>query len=213
MTKAADKAYKTIGKLILNGHFKPGDHLSEEDLSEASGVSRTPVRDALRRLENEYFVVIRPNHGAQVAVWNAHDIEDLFEMRARLEGMAAARAAERRDASDLQKLAKCVEKIDVVINSDERPDVSQFLEYNRRFHHAVFDAARSPRLKAINLNLVAPAVVARTAEFFTHADLIRSNAHHRDLSDAIAAGEAQLSETIMRTHILAAAHSYKKFAK
>ena len=208
LSKAADRAYDTIGGLILGGHYKPGDRLSEEELSRLCGVSRTPVRDALRRLAAEYFVVIRPNQGAQVAVWKRQDIEDLFHMRALLEGMAAARAASRRDEACLAHLDRCVERIDKAVNAEPEPNVAQFLADNTAFHRAILEAADSPRLSATLGNLIAPAIVSRTADHYSRADLRRSNEHHRELIEALRNRDAQLADSIMQVHIRAAANSY-----
>ena len=210
MANAADRAYEKIGELILQGQYKPGDRLSEEELSKISGVSRTPVRDALRRLEAEYFVVIRPNQGAEVAVWSARDIEDLFNMRAMLEGMAASRAAERRSEEDIVTMQACVDGINLVINNRRKFDVDAFLTENKKFHRAMLAAARSPRLSAAISNLIAPAVITRTAQFFTRDDIERSNSHHQDLLEAIHLGDREVAESIMHTHIRTAARSYKK---
>ncbi|MEL7198548.1 MAG: GntR family transcriptional regulator [Pseudomonadota bacterium] len=208
LSKAADRAYDTIGGLILGGHFKPGDRLSEEELSRLCGVSRTPVRDALRRLAAEYFVVIRPNQGAVVAVWKRQDIEDLFHMRALLEGMAAARAASRRNDDCLIQLEQCVERIDKAVNAMPEPDIAAFLAENTAFHRTILDAADSPRLSATLASLIAPAIVARTAEHYSQADLRRSNEHHREVVEALRNRDAQLADSIMQVHIRAAANSY-----
>ena len=210
MANAADQAYEKIGQLILSGHFKPGDRLSEEELSRFSGVSRTPVRDALRRLEAEYFVIIRPNQGAEVAVWSARDIDDLFHMRAMLEGMAASLAAARRNQGHIDALEACVDEIDLVLEARGDIDVAKFLSENKQFHLALIDAACSPRLRSTISNLIAPAVVARTAETFSKADLLRSNTHHRELVEAIRVGDRDLAEAIMRAHIHTAARSYRQ---
>lgn len=208
MAKAADQAYEKIGQLILEGHFKPGDRLSEEELSRLTGVSRTPVRDALRRLAAEYFVVIRPNQGAAVAIWSKRDIDDLFQMRAMLEGMAAARAADRRTDEDIELLDECVRNIGGVLAADGPPDVDAFLTENKKFHQGIINAASSPRLSASISNLIAPAVVANTARKFSSADMARSNAHHKELLDAVRDGDRELAEAIMHAHIRAAAKSY-----
>jgi DNA-binding GntR family transcriptional regulator len=208
LSKAADKAYEAIGRLILDGQYKPGDKLSEEELSRLCGVSRTPVREALRRLEAEYFVVIRPNQGAMVAVWTRRDIEDMFHMRALLEGMAAARAASRHDAACLVRMQQCVERIDIAVNAQPEPNVESFVSENTVFHRIILDAADSPRLRATLSNLIAPAIVTRTADKYSVADLRRSNEHHRELIDALKNRDAQLADSIMQVHIRAAANSY-----
>jgi len=88
MSGASEKAYQEIRRRLLAGDFEPGARLSEQDLSDECEVSRTPVREALRRLALEYFVSIKPNRGAFVIDWSREDIADMFEMRATLEGFA-----------------------------------------------------------------------------------------------------------------------------
>ena len=210
MANAADQAYEKIGHLILKGHFKPGDRLSEEELSRLSGVSRTPVREALRRLEAEYFVIIRPNQGAEVAVWNARDIDDLFEMRALLEGLAAAHAAERHSPENISILETCVDKISHALDRNKAPATAIFLKENKKFHLVMMEAAGSPRLSAAVANLIAPAVIARTAGSYSKEDMRRSNGHHRELVEAIRDGDGALAEAVMQSHIRIAARNYRQ---
>lgn len=88
MSKASQKAFTAIRGKILSGEFPPGSHLKEEELAEVCGVSRTPIRDALRALAGEDYVKIVPNHGTYVSQWSSSDIEDIFALRAMLEGYA-----------------------------------------------------------------------------------------------------------------------------
>ena len=104
MSKAADRAYDWVRQRILSGEYPPGSHLKEERIAEDSEVSRTPVREALRRLSNEHFVKFVPNQGAFVATWENDDVEVIFELRAMLEGYAAQRAASRISEEQIREL-------------------------------------------------------------------------------------------------------------
>lgn len=209
MSKSTDKAYAAIRDMIVEGRFQPGDHLSEEHLSAEIGVSRTPVREALRRLEGDYFVSIRANRGARVIGWDAGDVEDLFQLRAIVEGFAARCAADRASAEDIAAMRVEIEEIDRALTARARPDIERFLAANSRFHALLSGAARNSRVSEIIKSLVAQAVVVRTAKRYTREELQRSNFHHREMLDAIEAGDGALAETVMRSHILAAGKAFK----
>ena len=104
MSRASDRAYAGIRSMILSGELPAGAPLGEEALAERCGVSRTPVRDALRRLEAELLVKRNETQRSFVADWSLGDVADAFELRAMLEGHAARRAAERMDDATLQRL-------------------------------------------------------------------------------------------------------------
>jgi len=210
MSSSAEKAYEQIREMILDGVFRPGDRLSEEQLSEVMGMSRTPVRDALRRLEKDYFVTIRPNRGARVRGWDDADIEDLFQLRAITEGFAARRAAERASARDLDELRAQISKIDEALADPANVDIALFLEANGIFHQVICKASGNMRLRDMIETLVAQAIVVRTAKGFDYDDLQRSNQHHREMADAISMQDGELAESIMRTHILAAGLTFRK---
>jgi DNA-binding GntR family transcriptional regulator len=213
VSKSSDKAYAAIRDMIVEGVFAPGDHLSEEHLSAEIGVSRTPVREALRRLEGDYFVSIRANRGARVIGWEAGDVEDLFQLRAIVEGFAARCAAERASAEDIAAMRAEIAAIDKALSGRAQPDIDRFLAANNRFHQLLSGAARNSRLSDIINSLVAQAVVVRTARRYSREELERSNFHHREMIDAIEARDGALAETIMKTHILAAGKAFKTAPK
>jgi DNA-binding GntR family transcriptional regulator len=209
VSKSTDKAYAAIRDMIVDGRFQPGDRLSEELLSAEIGVSRTPVREALRRLEADYFVAIKANRGARVLGWESGDVEDLFQLRALVEGFAARCAADRASAEDVAAMRAEISEIDRALTNRARPDIERFLAANSRFHTLLSGAARNSRVSEIIKSLVAQAVVVRTARRFSKEDLERSNFHHREMVDAIEARDGALAETIMRTHILSAGQAFK----
>lgn len=208
MSGASERAYEEIRNRLLKGMHAPGARLSESDLSEICGVSRTPVREALRRLALEYFVRIEPNRGAFVIDWSREDIMDMFEMRSMMEGLAARKAAERASEQQLIDLKQIIEKIDEVAHFKNDNMMSDFLALNRQFHEIVFEASGSPRLTEIISRFVEQAVVVRTAAQFSPEDILRSNHHHKELLSAIKTKNGTLAENIMRVHILAASSRY-----
>jgi len=207
MSGASEQAYVEIRSRLLRGDYAPGERLSESELSEVCGVSRTPVREALRRLAVEYFVRIEPNRGAFVIDWSREDIMDMFEMRSMLEGLAARKAAERALPKHIDELYSII-NIELVATDSTTDRMEQFLHLNRQFHDVLFDASGSPKLTEIVSRFVEQAVVVRTAAQYSADDIARSNQHHKELADAIRARNGILAENIMRVHILAASSRY-----
>lgn len=213
MSKSMEKAYTYIREMILDGGFVPDQHLSEEQLSEEIGVSRTPIRDALKRLERDYFVVIQANRGARVRRWLEEDIDDLFNLRAMIEGFAARRAAARATDAQIRALFEQTDRIDVALQDPENIDLETFLDGNKKYHQIMCEASASVRLIDMIDGLVAQAVIVRTAQGYSFSDLLRSNMHHREMAEAVAARDGDLAESVMRAHLLAALRSYKAAQK
>ena len=147
MSRASDRAYAEIRGLILSGDAPPGAQLKEEQLAEICGVSRTPVRDALRRLEAELYVVRSDSKRAFVAEWSSEDLSEMFTLRGMLEGHAAARAAWRFTAEGMTALRACNARIEQAVLSDEQ-DIADFLEHNREFHRLIVETAQSKYLES-----------------------------------------------------------------
>ena len=168
MSRASDTAYKKIRAFILQGAVQPGMQLTEEKLSEISGVSRTPVRDAVRRLENEMLVVRSASKRISVANWSDGEIDEMFTLRAMMEAHAAERAAARMDPDALNALGGINEELKRAVNKT-KPDITAFLEANRRFHDLILECAASPRLSAMLPALVEQPVVRQTANQYSRS--------------------------------------------
>jgi DNA-binding GntR family transcriptional regulator len=207
MSRASDHAYAAIRGLILSGELAPGSQLSEEALAERCGVSRTPVRDALRRLESELFIRRSESQRSFVAEWSPGDLEDAFELRAMLEGLAARRAAQWISPLQLEQLRSHNRRILEAISANE-PDVLRFLEHNREFHAIVLEAANSSRLAAALALLIEQPVVWRTAQSYGRDNLQRSHHEHEELLAAFTRGDGEWAAAIMTGHIRRAFHAY-----
>ena len=208
MSKAADLAYERIRQRIITGHYVAGAHLKEEQVAEDAGVSRTPVREALRRLDAEHLVKFVPNRGAYVASWTSSDIEELFILRAMFEGHAAFRAATRITPAAIAELEKCVTDIDAQMPGQTERQRLAILEANQRFHAIVLESAHSERLKKALSWLVETPIILKTFERYTARDIERSNHHHREMIDAFKAGDARWAQNVMDTHLRAAFRRY-----
>lgn len=207
MAKASDKAHETIRAMILSGELSPGEQLSEEALAERCGVSRTPVRDALRRLEAELLVRKNDSQRSFVADWSLGDVADAFELRAMMEGYAARRAAERMDDATLERLRACNSAIYAAIRG-KSVDVSAFLEHNRDFHEIILETADSRRLTSLLGALIEQPVVWRTAQHYGREAFNRSHSEHDDLLAAFSRKDGAWAEAIMAGHIRRAFHAY-----
>lgn len=207
MSRASDTAYKKIRSFILYGEARPGMQLTEEQLAEISGVSRTPVRDAVQRLENEMLLVRSASKRLSVADWSVDEIDEMFTLRAMLESHAAERAALRMDSDSLDQLRAINTVLTEAVNRPE-PDIATFLHANRQFHDLILECAQSPRLSKLLPALVEQPVVRRTANQYSQDDLIQSAVDHDELVAAFAAKDQKWARAVMTSHIRRAFHSF-----
>lgn len=209
MTRASDQAYRIIRDRILQGHLAPAEQLREEALAEECGVSRTPIREALQRLEREHLVRRSGGQRAYVADWSIDEIEEGFVLRAMLEGRAAERAASRIGAGGIALLQRCNDSVEALLAADV-PDVEGFLEQNRIFHGLLIEASGSERLAVLLGSVVEQPVVARTARQYVGGELRRSLAEHRELVRAFECRDPRWARSLMVAHIRRAFHVYRQ---
>lgn len=205
--RASDVAYDKIRQFVLSGRAEPGEQLTEEQLARISGVSRTPVREAVRRLENELLIVRSDSKRLFVADWSSDDIDEMFVLRGMLEGHVASRAARNITGQQLEELARVSDGLDAAVQASP-PDVAAFLVQNRRFHDIILEAARSPRLSAILPMLVEQPVVQRTARQYRVDELLQSARDHRELIAAFIARDSHWAHAVMTSHIRRAFHAF-----
>lgn len=201
---AAGRAYDVVRAGILDGTFDLGARLVEEDLAGRAGVSRTPVREALRRLAAEGFVRFEPNRGAHVASWTDADLEEIFDLRALLESYTARLAAERIDAGQLAALHGLAERMEADAASATPTGLDRIARRNTEFHRTILDASGSRRLRTIIDTVIVLPLVHRTFHRYTSGALRRSMQHHRELLAALETGDGEWAASVMRTHVLAA---------
>ena len=207
MSRATNRAYEAIRSMILSGELPAGSQLVEEALAERCGVSRTPVREALRRLESDLLVIRNDTKRSFVADWSLNDVKDAFDLRAILEGEAARRAAERMSNTALQQLQDANLRISRAIQKPN-PDVTGFLDANRDFHAGILEIAGSRRLASLLGALIEQPVVWRTAHHYSREALSRSHDEHEELIAAFSRRDGAWAEVVMRGHILRAYHAY-----
>lgn len=208
MSKASDLAYRHIRDAILEGSLAPGEPLREEPLAEICGLSRTPVREALRRLEVEGFVRRTDSQRSFVADWSFDDIEEAFILRGMLEGHAAARAALRIDEESLAALAEHNRAIGEGADSASVA-ITNFVDHNREFHRIVLHSAGSARLTAVLGGIIEQPIVLRTARRYDRDEILRSLAEHEELLLAFRRRDPDWAQAVMVAHIRRAFHTYR----
>ncbi len=203
MAKTTDKAYEALRSRILTGDLAPGVHLREEDLAARLAVSRTPVREALRRLAAEAYVEFRPNRGAFVAVWSERSLGDLVDVRAELAAMAgrlAAAGIRRTDLDQLQALNKAMAGLGRRRPAGYLTEVSRL---NLQFHDVILRAAGNAWLQTLMQQTAFLPLVQRAQHGFQDTDWKRGFERYADLIDALAAGDGEWAASILRAHFRA----------
>ena len=207
VVKAADAvqtAYQTIRALIIDGSYASGQHLTGERLAETVGVSRTPVREALRRLDAEGLVRVVPNQGAYVTGWTAADIDQMFELRAVLEAYATGLATTLLTDALIDRIAVLADETHRLA-VDRADGFRQAIAHaNSELHMIIVNAAAHARLANMIASVVELPLVMRTLRVYSQDDLLRSAGHHRELALAFRARDANWAAAVMRSHLLAA---------
>jgi DNA-binding GntR family transcriptional regulator len=209
MSRASEQAYAKIRAHVLSGAARAGEQLTEDQLAQIAGVSRTPVREAVRRLEDELLLVRSDTKRLFVADWSRDDIEEMFALRQMLECHAAERAAQRINRAQIAALEAINRTLKDAIELPA-PDVVRFLEANRAFHEVIVDAAHSPRLGQMLAKLVEAPVVLRTARTYSPDDLRQSARDHDELIASFAARDPDWARAVMGSHLRRAFHTFAK---
>jgi len=210
-----DEIASTIRRSVTTGRYPMGLWLRQEALAADFGVSRTPVREALRKLQAEGLIAFVPRRGALVRGPTPRDIREAYQVRAELEGLAARLAAEAIEDGELRELARVGQRFHALVadvsraasrnrGADATRLTGRWIETNDHFHDVVQRAAQNEQLRqtilflhrAIPRGLTAMAFVANTRLLQQNAD------EHTAIADAIGERNARRSHNLMRDHIL-----------
>ncbi|MBR6159367.1 MAG: GntR family transcriptional regulator [Lachnospiraceae bacterium] len=145
-----DVVFNTLREAILRGDLKPGDRLMEIQLAEKLGVSRTPIREAIRMLENEGLAVTSPRKGATVAAMTIKDMEDVLQIRETLEELAVRLACDRINEDGIEKLRKNMSAFE---ESIKKGNIKAIAKCDEEFHDIIFASSNNPRLVSILSNI------------------------------------------------------------
>ena len=200
--RPADRAYDGIREAILTGVLKPGEHLREEQLAAMTGTSRTPVREALRRLVAEGLATAENRHRF-VTDFSYEEVVIVFELRAKVESYAASVAARTITDKELRTLERVIRDIDNVDPAGGVDAVHRFITLNAEFHSTIVNSARSRQLKLMTAQAISlPLVLIKQFVWDQSINIQRSNAQHRDILAALSQRNADWAASAMAGHIL-----------
>jgi len=190
--------FERLRSAIIAGELHPGERLMEIQLAEELGVSRTPVREAIRKLELEGFVVMIPRKGAYVADITLKDVADVFEIRAALEALAAELASQRATDEELDELERALIAIGEVIDGD---DMDELVARDTHFHELIYRASRNSRLAQMT-SLLSEQIQRFRARTLAHPKRRRiSLKEHYALVEALRARDPELARRTAKAHI------------
>lgn len=189
--------FESIREAILNGVFEPGERLMEIQLAEELGVSRTPVREAIRILELENFVIMVPRKGAYVAGVSSKDVAEVFEIRSALEGLAASLAAERITDGELEQMEQAL----LYRAQEEQTELEQSVKSDTDFHALVYRASRNERLILILANLREQIQRFRTTSLSVPGRMKVAIDEHRAILEALRNHDSETAQALTIAHI------------
>lgn len=201
---AESLVYRSVRKRIISGEYPGGTHLSTESLAASLGVSRTPVREALRRLQVEGLVEQHANRGAFVASWTRDDVDEVFNLRVLLESHACEHAAQRIGPDAIARLRELAHQMEDAAANSAAGRVGALTTLNDAFHRLILEECGQPRLTHILHRLVDMSMVMRTFATYSKEELLRSMEHHRELVAAFENHDATWAGSVMRSHLCAA---------
>jgi DNA-binding GntR family transcriptional regulator len=206
LAEAVEKAYQAIRDGIVRGLYPQGAHITAQELAAAAGLSRTPVREAMRRLHAEGLIEIIPNRGAFVASWSEREVEHYFDVVVLLESRAAELAAGQITEDQLGVLRGLAREMWDLVRADP-PPVEAMKENNDRFHMTIIEACGNPRLRDVLRSMVEVEYVLGAFHRYSLDELVRSAHQHAELVAAFEARDPAWAHSVMSSHILAARHA------
>ncbi|MCO5090889.1 MAG: GntR family transcriptional regulator [Bosea sp.] len=201
-SRAADVAYERIRKDLVAGRWPSGTHLREAEVAAELGMSRTPVREAIRRLSAEAVLHFEPHLGAKVPGWTPRDLEEIFSLRLNLEGLAAELAAQNATIAQIAKLDRLAHDMAEIATQGEA-QLGKLAEFNAAFHRAIIESSGNSRLERLVELVTELPLVVRTFAHYDARAMRRSVSHHFELVDAIRAKDGDWARAVMEAHLRA----------
>jgi DNA-binding GntR family transcriptional regulator len=192
------RIFREIENRILRGDYAPGESLVETRLGEEFGVSRTPIREAVRQLEHTGLVEIVPNKGAVVVGITEQDLLDIYEMRIPLEGMAAAHAAGNISQENLARMQESVDLLDFYIS---RGDTEALSKTDSVFHEVIYHSCGSWILRNILMDFHNYVSRAKVRPFQDSAHAAAALSEHRAILDALEKKDSKKAQSLAEQHV------------
>lgn len=200
---AADDVYAAVRRAIIDGSLTPGERVVEERVARQLNVSRTPVREALLRLERENLVA-RSGRGMAVRSFSAAEVADIYDLRAHVESFGARLAATRITGQELRELRRVQDEMVAELGrdtGDELESLKRLAGLNQRFHLAVVHAARSAPLERIMSHVVQTPLIYKSYLWYDDANKTRSAEEHEELIGHLTEQRGADAERCWREHI------------
>jgi DNA-binding GntR family transcriptional regulator len=196
--KNAEQAYEALREKILNGDIRPGDQVLETEAAEALSMSRTPVREAMVRLEQEGIVSIRPRHGMRVLPVSADDMREIYLVLTALEGTAVRHVAEAGVGDEqIAELRQTIREMDEALGKDDRRG---WAAADQRFHQLIVEYSGNKRLQNMVRQVSAQAHQARMATLFLRPSPESSTREHEAVIDAIMRRDPETARHVHELH-------------
>ncbi len=193
-----DEVADRLRELILSGDLEPRARVNEVELCERFGTSRTPLREAIKILSSEGLVELLPNRGARVASLSAQEIDEMVQVVAGLEAIAAELACQRAGEDEIDAIAADTEQMAAAWR---RRDEHAYFTINRAIHEAMMAAARNATLKAIYANLSSRIQRMRYTAHKTDAQWQRAMGEHLEMVRLLRARDGEKLAALMKLHI------------
>lgn len=203
MGKAANAAYRAIHSRIIDSTFKPGDALPERLLCNLTGVSRTPIREALRRLSSEGMINLAPNQTAYVPNIDRREIEETFSLAALLDNYSVRIVAQNITDADLDDLLSLVDRMDDALMEENVQLFNVFVRLDHSFHKVIRKLVGNRRLIQIAGRLRREPTLLQVMARFTREHYKTSARLHRDIYQALKARDSDRAEAAMDAFVTA----------
>ncbi|NTF08917.1 GntR family transcriptional regulator [Agrobacterium rubi] len=201
MSNASEIAYTYLRQRLISGYYGPRVQLKEGPIADELGISRTPVRMALKRLVDDGLVVSETNRGMFVAEWTDRDIEDVWSLRLLLEPHAATLAAQRASDDQIASLRELNAQMREVLQSDRQTRIAELQKINFNFHSLVIEASGSPRLRTVAMQTAGTPMLVGTYYVMDEGYIFRSLSHHEDIVTAISMRDPEAASKAMWVHL------------
>ncbi len=194
----AEDAYRVLHQMIVFGQLAPGERLIEPELCERLGLSRTPLREALKRLAAEGLITTRRNRNAIVSPFDAKELEHLFEVEAGVESFAILLAAQRMTQTELKRIEALQERMEKLQGTG---DLHAYFELNQRVHTMIVAGARNPVLEETHGRLLGRLERARYAALGKFGRWEESAHEHREILDALKDRDGKRAQALLLAHV------------
>jgi DNA-binding GntR family transcriptional regulator len=195
-TLKKDLVFNNLKEMIISGYFRPGENLSEREVAEILGVSRTPVREAFQRLDQEGIIIYTPKKGVTVPSFDTEQLKHIYHVREHMEGLSARLLAEKKAFNVVEEMRQNIEL------ASKEVDVKQQAMINGRFHQLMAEGTENPYLINIFQTLRSQIGLIRSTSL-SYSDRLKTNlVEHLQICDAIESGDANEAEKVARSHII-----------